>query len=117
MRQTVIEQALLEADDPSFIANPVFERFPDDPRSFYDIVGFSAAEFGKLYELVEPHLNVIRRGRHQIIGPIDSFLLFLHWLRTANPPDRIAAGFSLSTEEINDSVLKMVIIIASSCRR
>jgi hypothetical protein len=34
-----------------------------------------------------------KRGRKVAIGPIDGFLLFLHWLRTAAPIDSIAGAF------------------------
>jgi hypothetical protein len=36
-----------------------------------------------------------KRGRKVAIGPIDGFLLFLHWIRTIAPIDSIAGAFHL----------------------
>jgi hypothetical protein len=95
IRKTVINQELLEAEDSQTPVNPLFDRFQSDEEAFYEITGFSVPEFGKLYDLVETELDVLKRGRARIIGPLDSLLLFLHWLRTANAADRIASAFSL----------------------
>jgi hypothetical protein len=57
---------------------------------------FEVERFRRLFGLVESALTVPKHGRKHVIGPMDIFFLFLHWLRSANPIDEIAVQFQVT---------------------
>jgi hypothetical protein len=61
-----------------------------------------------LYEPLAECIGRQRGGRIRSIGPIDSFLLFLHWLRSDNPMDAIAAAFKLSKNTLHARMLEVL---------
>jgi hypothetical protein len=85
----------MDGDEPVVINNPIFEVFEHDPDAFSTLCGFEVERFQRLFGLVESALTVPKCGRKHVIGPMDGFFLFLHWLRSANPIDEIAVQFQL----------------------
>jgi hypothetical protein len=75
-----IDDTLLEGDGQQGSETPLDSQFSGDVRAFVSITGFSPADFEVLSEPLDVILSVRRRGRHPVIGPMDSFLLFLHWI-------------------------------------
>jgi hypothetical protein len=61
----------------------------------FALSGFEVERFRQLFGLVESALAVPKHGRKHVIGPMDGFFLFLHWLRSANPIAEIAVRFQL----------------------
>jgi hypothetical protein len=87
MEAVTIDEIVLDADDHPVYINLIFENLRGDHDPFYTMCGFSERNLLTLYELLERLLTKPKRGRKVTIGPIDGFLLFLHWLRTAAPID------------------------------
>jgi hypothetical protein len=85
----------MDGDERIVLDNPIFEVFEHDPDVFFTLCEFEVERFRRLFGLVESALTVPKRGRKHVIGPMDGFFLFLHWLRSANPIDEIAVQFQL----------------------
>jgi hypothetical protein len=89
------DEEIMDGDEPIVLDNPVFKAFEHDPDAFFTLCGFEAERFRQLFGLVERALTVPKRGRMHVMGPMDGFFLFLHWLRSANLIDGIAVQFQL----------------------
>jgi hypothetical protein len=106
-----IHESVLDADDPPVYTNPIFEDPSSDQDTFYTICGSSERSFLTLCELWERLLTKPKRGRKVAIGPIDGFLLFLHWLRTAVPIDLIAGAFHVRPTTLYKTLKKIAMEI------
>jgi hypothetical protein len=106
-----IDDALLEADEPSIAVNPIYEGQKEDLATFTAMCGIAPAEFNQLRDQLEPALAVPQRGRARVIGAIDSLFLLLHWLRTGNSLKAIAAGFNLRQETLQKRMIEVVRLI------
>jgi hypothetical protein len=113
MEAVTIEESVLDTDDPPVYTNAIFEDLRSDYDTFYTMCGFSERNFLTRYELLERMLTKPKRGRKVTIGPIDGFLLFLHWLRTAAPIDSIAGVFYLSPATLYNTLKKIAMEIHS----
>lgn len=91
------DDQLLDGDEPFVIQNPIVDAWQQIAGDFYELCGFRVEAFQELCQLVEPLLDVPKRGRKQVIGPIDGFFLLLIWLRSAEPIDKIAIAFNIKT--------------------
>jgi hypothetical protein len=89
------DEEIIDGDEPIVLDNPVFEAFEHGPDAFFTLCMFEVERFRRLFCLVESALTFPKRGRKHVIGPMDGFFLFLHWLRSANPIDEIAVQFQL----------------------
>jgi hypothetical protein len=78
---------------------------------FYTMCGFSERNFPTLYEVLERLLTKPKRRRKIATGPIDGFLLFLHWLRTTAPIDSIAGAFHLRPVTLYKTLKKIAMEI------
>jgi hypothetical protein len=78
---------------------------------FYELCGFRVPAFQELYRGVAHLLEIPNRGRKKVIGPIDGFFLFLHWLRSANPIDKIAIAFNVGTATLYKHIHKVAITV------
>jgi hypothetical protein len=95
MGAVTIDESVFDADDPPVYTNPIFENLRSDHDTFCAMCGFSERNVLTPYELLERRLTKPKRGRKVAIGPIDGFLLFLHWFRIAVSIDSIARAFHL----------------------
>jgi hypothetical protein len=86
---------IMDGDEPIVLDNPIFEAFEHDPDAVFTLCGFDVERFRRLFCIIESALTVSKRGRRDVIGPMDGFFLFLDWLRSANPIDEIAVQFQL----------------------
>jgi hypothetical protein len=111
MEAVTLDESVLDTDDPPVYTNPIFEDLNRDHDTFYMMCGFSEHNFLTLYELLERLLTKPKRGRKVAIGPIDGFLLFLHWLRTAAPIDSIAGVFNLRPAMLYKTLKKIAMEI------
>jgi hypothetical protein len=87
--------------------NPIYSLYMSDDHRFAVVCGFSPADFMILYRLVEPVLSVRHRGRARVIGPVDRFLLFLHWLKTGNSAEVIAAAFMVRPDTLHRHLIEV----------
>jgi hypothetical protein len=87
------DEEIMDGDEPIVLDNPMFKAFEHDPDVFFTLCGFEVGRFRRLFSLVESALTVPKRGRKHVIGPMNGFFLFLHWLRSPNPIDEIAVQF------------------------
>jgi hypothetical protein len=92
---------LLEDDDATPSEDPIYSQFSSLPEPFYDMCGFSVADFDILYDMAEERIRSFGRGRHRILGSRDSFFLLLHWLRTGTAIHTIAAVFGLKCSTLS----------------
>jgi hypothetical protein len=109
IEETEIDDALFddEGDDPRVSRNPIHRELSGDIRAFVLATGFSPVDFSVLYEPLDPVLSVRHRGREPVIGPLDSFLLFLHWLRTGSSFEKIGTGFRIAPETLRKRTLEV----------
>jgi hypothetical protein len=85
----------LDGDEPELLEIPIVEHYEHGPDAFFTLCGFDTGHFRQLFDVIDPRITVPTRGRRPVIGAKNSFFLFLHWLRSANPIDQIAAHFDL----------------------
>jgi hypothetical protein len=100
------DEALLDGDKPDLLENPIIEH---DPEAFFTLSGFDIDHFRRLFDVIEAQITVPIRGRRPEIGAKDSFFLFLHWLRSANPINQIAAHFDLRSPKLYKHLHKLAL--------
>jgi hypothetical protein len=106
MESVTIDESVCDVDDPPVYTNPIFEDVRSDHDTFYTICGFSQRNFPTLYQLLERLMTKPKQAGKVAIVPIDVFLLFLHWLRTAAPIDSIAGAFHLCPATLHKTLKK-----------
>jgi hypothetical protein len=104
--EVIIDPSVDDADETPSERNPIFERCRNEPEAIYTLCGFCERDFTRLYVILEDVLTTPKPGRKFAIGPIDSLLLFLHWLRNAAPIDSIAVAFGLRTATLYKTMRK-----------
>jgi hypothetical protein len=108
---TEVNDTLSEEEEPTTSKSPLQAQLSSDVQAFVSIYGFSSADFSALYEPLESILSATHRGRYPAIDLLDSFLLFLHWLRTGSSFETIGAGFHISPETVRKHVLEVTTVI------
>jgi hypothetical protein len=111
VERTEIDATFIDEEDEQDSTNAIYSDLRQDVASFTAFCGFSPPDFANLYGPLEDLLSVVHRGRRRVIGPIDSFLLFLHWLRTGNSFAIIASVFHLKPETLRNRVIQVADII------
>jgi hypothetical protein len=76
------DEVLLGGDEPGLLEIPIVEHYEHDPEAFFTLCGFDIGHFRRLFGVIEAQITVPTPGRRPVIGAKDSFLLFLHWLRS-----------------------------------
>jgi hypothetical protein len=95
VNETTIDHDLLSADEVDDIEDQLYKHYSESDELFYTFCGFHVLDFDALYGVVSGVLEVRRRGRLPTLGPKDSFMVLLHWLRTGASPGRIAQSLQL----------------------
>jgi hypothetical protein len=106
-----IDEDLADGADDRGPENPIHEQLSADVGLFATLCGFSTADFAELYGPLHQSLSRTRRGRRPAIGPMDSFLLLLHWLRSGQPFVMIAAGFRLNPQTVHRRVMEVAELV------
>lgn len=104
IRSTPVSSELLDAEEDETPVDPIFAKWERNAHAFQTLFVFSPADFLILYALVEGRLTLGGRGRPRAIGPKDSLLLFLNWLRTGNSLELVATGFELKKATVDRTV-------------
>jgi hypothetical protein len=105
------DEALLDGDEPDLLENPVIEHYEHDPDAFFTLCGFDVGHFRRLFDDIEAQMTVPTRGRRPVVGAKDSFCLFLHWLRSANPIDQTSAHFDLRSPTLYKHIHKLALAV------
>jgi hypothetical protein len=105
------DEALLDGDEPDLLENPIVEHYEYDPSAFFTVCGFDIGHFRRLFDVIEAQITVPTRGRRPVIGAKYSFFLFLHWIRSANPIDQIAAHFDLRSPTLYKHLHKLALAV------
>jgi hypothetical protein len=101
------DEEIMDSDQPIALDNPIFEVFEHHPDAFFTLYGFEVERLRRLFGLVESALTVPKPGRKHVIGPMDGFFSFLHWLQSANPIDEIVVQFQLRSATLYGHLHKM----------
>jgi hypothetical protein len=104
---------LLNDNDDAVPESPFYYRFRELPQDFYEVCGFSIADFDILYQIAEARSISTGRGRRRVLGPRDSFLLFLHWVCTGTSIRTIAAVFGLKGSTPSAKLLQVATCLDS----
>jgi hypothetical protein len=104
----IVNDELIDGDEISLSANPIHDDYKYNAGQFTSICGFSPPDFCQLCNPLTDCLEMQRRGRRRTIGPVDSFLLFLHWLRSGNSVESIPAVFGFPKNTLHARVLKVL---------
>jgi hypothetical protein len=88
-------EALLDSDERDLLENPIVEHYEHHPDAFFTLCGFDIGHFRRLFDVTEAQITIPTRSRRHLLDAKDSFFLFLHWLRSANPIDQIPAHVDL----------------------
>jgi hypothetical protein len=91
----IVDEHVLEADDVPIDANRIFERCHCDHDVIHSMCSLSERDFLRLSDIVSATLTEAKRGRKQVVGPIDGFFLLLCWLRKAVPIGSMAVVFQM----------------------
>jgi hypothetical protein len=95
-----------------------FLNFHHEVQKLFRRVAFrnidDIGQFQRLFDVIEAQITVPTRGRRPVIGAKDSFFLFLHWLRSANLIDQIAAHFDLRSPTLYKHLHKLALVIHNS---
>jgi hypothetical protein len=102
------EDSLIDGDEICLPGNPIHDYYKHNVEQFTSICGFSPPDFCHICDLLTDSLEMQRRGRHRTIGPVDSFLLFLHWLRSGNSVESIAAVFGFTKNILHARALEVL---------
>jgi hypothetical protein len=87
---TAIDYRMINADEIDEVNDVIYRSYSQgNPDVFFQLCGFNIRGFDALSGLVSEILEVRKRGRLRAVGPRDSFLLLLHWLRTGASTVRI----------------------------
>jgi hypothetical protein len=101
----------LEGDEPDLLENPIVEHCEHNPDAFFTLCCFDIGHFRRLFDVIEAQITVPVGGRRPVIGAKDSFFLFLHWLRSANPINQIAARFDLRFPTLYKHLHKLTLAV------
>jgi hypothetical protein len=71
--------------------------------------GFSERDFARLFAILDDVLTKPKRGRKLAIGPMDSLLLIMHWLRKDALINAIAAAFHLRSFTLSNTLKKIAV--------
>jgi hypothetical protein len=105
------DETLLDGDEPGLLENPIVEHYEHDPDAFFTLCGFNISHFRRLIDVIEAQLTIPTRDRRPVTGVKDSFFLFLHWRRSANPIDQIAAHFDLTSPTLYKHLQKLALAV------
>jgi hypothetical protein len=105
------DEALLDSDQPDLLENPIVEHYEHDPYAFFRLCGFGIGRFRRLFDVIEAQITVPTRGRRPVIGAKDSLFLFVHWIRSVNPIDQIAAHFDLRSPTLYKHLHKLALAV------
>jgi hypothetical protein len=105
------DEALLDGDESDLLKNPFVEHYEHDPDAFFTMCNFDIDHFWRLFDVTKAQITVPTRGRRPVLGAKDSFLLFLRWLRSANPIDQIAAHFDLRSPTLYKHLQKLALAV------
>jgi hypothetical protein len=101
----------LDGDEPDLLENPIVEHYEHDPDASFTLCGFDIGNFPRLFDIIEAQITVPTRSRRPVIGARDRFLVFLNWLRSANPIDQIAAHFDLGSPTLYKHFHKLALAV------
>jgi hypothetical protein len=103
----------LDGDEPDPLENPIIEHYEHDPDAFFTLCGSDIGHFRRLFDDIKAQITVPTPGRRPVLAAKDSFFLFLHWLRSANPVDQIAAHFDLRSPTLYQHLHKLALAVHS----
>jgi hypothetical protein len=112
--ETTIDHDLLSADEVDDIEDRLYKHYSESDELFYTFWGFHVLDFDALYDVVSGVLEVRRRGRLPILGPKDSFMVLLHWLRTGASTDRIAQSLQLCAATLDRRLREFITAVVQA---
>jgi hypothetical protein len=106
-----VDAAVFDGDEVIEVVDPIYQEYSEDSGLFKALCGFSLRDFNILYDLLSGVLDVQRRGRHRVIGPRDSLLIFLHWIRTANSMATIAQSLRICEDTLYRRIRELIHLV------
>jgi hypothetical protein len=73
--------------------------------------GFSKCDFARRLAILDDVLTMPKSGRKLAIGPMDSLLLIMHWLRKDALINAIAAAFHLRSFTLSNTLKQIAVDI------
>jgi hypothetical protein len=111
LARTDVDLALFDAEEVIEVVDPIYQEYSEHAGLFNALCGFSVRDFDILYDLMSSVLDVQRRGRHRVIGPRDSLLIFLNWLRTANSMATISQSLRICEDPLYRPIRELIHLV------